>query len=71
MQHLPYEPCGHLLTTLLVHVCRYKLLRVRVLLTEYLATAVPQCSNLSRGRMLWALEGLVIERLAVSRVDQL
>jgi len=65
---LAHEPFGHRPTTLLVRVRRYKCSGCGRSWREDLTAVAPERAKLSRRGMRWALEGLVIDHLTVSRV---
>ncbi len=65
---LAHEPFGHRPTALLVRVRRYKCADCGRSWREDLAAAAPARAKLSRGGVRWALEGIVIDHLTVSRV---
>lgn len=65
---LAHEPFGHRPTTLLVRVRRYKCAGCGRCWREDLTAAAPERAKLSRRGMRWALEGIVLDHLTVSRV---
>ena len=67
-RRLAHEPFGHRPTTLLVRVRRYKCSGCGRSWREDLTAVAPERAKLSRRGMRWALEGLVIDHLTVSRV---
>ncbi|GGA09577.1 ISL3 family transposase [Sediminivirga luteola] len=67
-RRLAHEPFGHRPTTLLVRVRRYRCPGCARSWREDLAAAAPARAKLSRRGMRWALEGVVLDHLTVSRV---
>lgn len=67
-RRLAHEPFGHRPTTLLVRVRRYRCSGCGRSWREDLTAAAAQRAKLSRRGMRWALEGIVIDHLTVSRV---
>ena len=65
---LAHEPFGHRPTTLLVRIRRYKCSGCGRSWREDLTAAAPARAKLSRRGMRWALEGIVVDHLTVSRV---
>lgn len=65
---LAHEPFGHRPTTLLVRVRRYKCAGCGRSWREDLTAAAPERAKLCRGGMRWALEGVVLDHLTMSRV---
>ncbi|MGV9769275.1 transposase family protein, partial [Microbacterium sp. NPDC003461] len=65
---LAHEPFGHRPTTLLVRVRRYKCSGCGRSWREDLTAAAAARAKLSRRGMRWALEGIVVDHLTVSRV---
>ena len=63
-----HEPFGHRPTTLLVRIRRYKCSGCGRSWREDLTAAAPARAKLSRRGMRWALEGIVVDHLTVSRV---
>lgn len=67
-RQLAHEPFGHRPTTLLVRVRRYQCSGCGRSWREDLTAAAAERAKLSRRGMRWALEGIVIDHLTVSRV---
>ena len=67
-RQLAHEPFGHRPTMLLVRVRRYKCFGCGRSWREDLTAAAAERAKLSRRGMRWALEGIVIDHLTVSRV---
>lgn len=67
-RQLAHEPFGHRPTMLLVRVRRYKCSGCGRSWREDLTAAAAERAKLSRRGMRWALEGIVIDHLTVSRV---
>ena len=67
-RQLAHEPFGHRPTMLLVRVRRYKCSGCGRSWREDLTAAAAERTKLSRRGMRWALEGIVIDHLTVSRV---
>ena len=67
-RRLAHEPFGHRPTTLLVRVRRYKCAGCGRSWRENLTAAAAERAKLSRRGMRWALEGIVLDHLTVSRV---
>ena len=67
-RQLAHEPFGHRPTMLLVRVRRYKRSGCGRSWREDLTAAAAERAKLSRRGMRWALEGIVIDHLTVSRV---
>lgn len=65
LAHMPY---GHRPTTLLVRVRRWKCQSCHHFWREDSSSAAPSRSKLSYGAIRWALNAIVIDHLAVSRV---
>ena len=65
---LAHEPFGHRPTTLLVRVRRYKCSGCGRCWREDLTSVAPGRTKLSRGALRWALEGIVLDHLSVSRI---
>ena len=65
---LAHEPFGHRPTMLLVRMRRYRCSGCGRSWREDLTAAAPERAKLSRRGMRWALEALVIDHLAVSRI---
>ena len=67
-RRLAHEPFGHRPATLLVRVRRYRCAWCqRTWRQDTSAAARPQ-AKISRGGLRWALEGIVVDHLSVSRV---
>lgn len=67
-RQLAHEPFGHRPSMLLVRVRRYKCSGCGRSWREDLTAAAAERAKLSRRGMRWALEGIVIDHLTVSRV---
>ena len=67
-RQLAHEPFGHRPTMLLVRVRRYKCSGCGRSWREDLTAAAAERAKLSRRGMRWALEGIMIDHLTVSRV---
>ena len=67
-RQLAHEPFGYRPTMLLVRVRRYKCFGCGRSWREDLTAAAAERAKLSRRGMRWALEGIVIDHLTVSRV---
>ena len=68
IRRLAHEPFGHRPTTLLVRVRRYRCRDCGHGWREDTGRAAPARSKISRGGLRWALTGLVVDHLPVSRV---
>ncbi|PZF62131.1 ISL3 family transposase [Curtobacterium sp. MCBD17_034] len=67
-RRLAHEPFGHRPTTLLVRVRRYRCEHCGRSWREDTSRVAPERAKLSRGGLRWALAGIVIDHLPVSRV---
>jgi len=67
-RHLAHEPFGHRPTTLLVRVRRYRCPGCGRGWREDTRLASEPRAKLSRGGLRWALAGLVVDHLSISRV---
>ncbi|WP_458042254.1 MULTISPECIES: ISL3 family transposase [Bacteria] len=66
-RRLAHEPFGHRPTTLLVRVRRYHCEHCSRTWREDTTKAAPRRAKISRGGLTWALTGIVIDHLTVSR----
>ncbi|WP_300268538.1 ISL3 family transposase [Microbacterium sp.] len=67
-RRLAHDPFGHRPTTLLVRVRRYRCATCGISWREDTTRAAEPKAKLSRGGVRWALEALVIDHLAVTRI---
>lgn len=67
-RRLAHEPFGHRPTTLLIRVRRYRCENCGKVWREDTSKAAPPRAKISRGGLGWALEGIVVDHLTVSRV---
>ena len=67
-RRLAHEPFGHRPTTLLIRVRRYRCENCVKVWREDTSKAAPPRAKISRGGLGWALEGIVVDHLTVSRV---
>lgn len=67
-RRLAHEPFGHRPTTLLIRVRRYTCSGCGRVWRQDMSKAAPERAKISRGGLAWALEGLVLDHLSVSRV---
>lgn len=67
-RRLAHEPFGHRPTTLLIRVRRYRCDHCGRTWRQDTSEAAPPRAKISRGGLRWALEGIVIDHLTVSRV---
>ena len=67
-RRLAHEPFGHRPTTLLVRVRRYRCDHCRRTWRQDMATVAAPRAKISRGALTWALTGIVVDHLTVSRV---
>ncbi|MDX2377596.1 ISL3 family transposase [Microbacterium sp. LRZ72] len=65
---LAHEPFGHRPTTLLVRVRRYRCAHCRRTWRQDTSVAAQPRAKISRGGLEWALRGIVVDHLTVSRV---
>ena len=65
---LAHEPFGHRPTTLLVRVRRYRCAHCRRTWRQDTSKAATPRTKISRGGLEWALRGIVVDHLTVSRV---
>jgi len=68
VRRLAHEPFGHRPTILLVRVRRYKCSGCGRLWRQDTSRAAPQRAKISRGGLRWALEGIVLDHLPITRV---
>ncbi|MBG6191622.1 hypothetical protein IWX64_002588 [Arthrobacter sp. CAN_A212] len=68
IRRLAHEPFGHRPTTLLVRVRRYQCSGCRRVWRQDTSKAAPSRAKISRGGLRWALTGLVVDHLTVSRI---
>ncbi|WP_024476406.1 ISL3 family transposase [Arthrobacter sp. CAL618] len=68
IRRLAHEPFGHRPTTLLVRVRRYQCLGCRRVWRQDTSKAAPPRAKISHGGLRWALTGLVVDHLTVSRI---
>ena len=66
-RRLAHEPFGHRPTTLLVRVRRYRCEHCGRTWRQDTSKAAPARAKISRGGLTWALTGIVIDHLTVSR----
>ncbi|MGO1316630.1 MAG: ISL3 family transposase [Cellulomonadaceae bacterium] len=66
-RRLAHEPFGHRPTTLLVRVRRYQCDHCRRIWRQDMAKVAAPRSKISRGGLTWALTGIVVDHLTVSR----
>lgn len=67
-RRLAHEPFGHRPTTLVVRVRRYRCRSCRLTWRQDTTRAAPGRAKISRGGVRWALAGLVLDHLSMSRV---
>ena len=67
-RRLAHEPFGHRPTTLLVRVRRYRCDHCRRTWRQDTTMAAPPRAKISRGGLAWALKGIVVDHLTVTRV---
>ena len=67
-RRLAHEPFGHRLTTLLVRVRRYQCDHCRRTWRQDMSKVAAPRAKISRGGLTWALTGIVVDHLTVSRV---
>lgn len=67
-RQLAHEPFGHRPTTLLIRVRRYRCENCGKVWREDTGKAAAPRARISRGGLGWALEGIVVDHLTVSRV---
>ena len=67
-RRLAHEPFGHRPTTLLVRVRRYRCAHCRRTWRQDTSKAATPRTKISRGGLEWALRGIVVDHLTVSRV---
>lgn len=67
-RRLAHEPFGHRPTTLLVRVRRYRCDHCRRTWRQDTTAAAPPRAKISRGGLAWALKGVVVDHLTVTRV---
>ncbi len=67
-RRLAHEPFGHRPTTLLVRVRRYRCADCGRTWRQDTDAAAPRRAKISRRGLSWALEGIVVDHLTVSRV---
>ena len=67
-RRLAHEPFGHRATTLLLRVRRYACNGCGRIWREDTTAAAEPRARISRGGLRWALEGIVLDHLSVSRV---
>ncbi|MDX2378119.1 ISL3 family transposase, partial [Microbacterium sp. LRZ72] len=67
VRRLAHEPFGHRPTTLVVRVRRYRCSGCTRTWRQDTSRAAPARAKLSRGGVRWALEGIVVDHLTVSR----
>lgn len=65
---LAHDPFGHRPTTLLVRVRRYRCAHCRRTWRQDTSKAAPPRAKISHGGMEWALQGIVVNHLTVTRV---
>lgn len=68
IRRLAHEPFGHRPTTLLVRVRRYRCDPCGRTWRQDTGTAAPLRAKISRGGLAWALAGIVVDHLTVTRV---
>ncbi|MFJ6004019.1 ISL3 family transposase [Arthrobacter sp. NPDC092385] len=68
VRELAHEPFGHRPTTLLVRVRRYQCSECRRVWRQDTAKAAQPRAKISRGGLEWALKGVVVDHLTVTRV---
>ncbi|WP_024476394.1 ISL3 family transposase [Arthrobacter sp. CAL618] len=68
VRELAHEPFGHRPTTLLVRVRRYQCSGCRRVWRQDTAKAAQPRAKISRGGLEWALKGVVVDHLTVTRV---
>ncbi|GAA4490416.1 ISL3 family transposase [Microbacterium panaciterrae] len=68
VRRLAHEPFGHRPTILQVRVRRYKCTGCRRVWRQDTTMAAPPRAKISRGGLRWALKGIVLDHLSVSRV---
>ena len=67
-RQLAHEPFGHRPTTLLIRVRRYRCENCGKVWREDTSKAAPPRAKISRGGLGWALAGIVVDHLTVTRV---
>ena len=67
-RRLAHEPFGHRPTTLLVRVRRYRCDHCRRTWRQDMTRAAAPRAKISRGGLAWALKGIVVDHLTVTRV---
>ncbi|MFN8076307.1 MAG: ISL3 family transposase [Kineosporiaceae bacterium] len=67
-RRLAHEPLGWRPTTLLVRVRRYRCTGCGHVWRQDTSTAAPPRAKISRGGLRWALEGLVVAHLSITRI---
>ena len=67
-RRLAHEPFGHRPTTLLVRVRRYRCCHCKRTWRQDMSGAAAPRAKISRGGLEWALRGIVIDHLTVTRV---
>ncbi|WP_448232915.1 ISL3 family transposase [Microbacterium lacticum] len=67
-RRLAHEPFGHRPTTLLVRVRRYRCDHCRRTWRQDMTRAAAARAKISRGGLAWALKGIVVDHLTVTRV---
>ena len=67
-RRLAHEPFGHRPTTLLVRVRRYRCDHCRRTWRQEMTAAAAPRAKISRGGLAWALKGVVVDHLTVTRV---
>jgi len=65
---LAHEPQGHRSTTLVIRVRRYHCLQCGRVWCEDTTLAAPPRAKISRGGLAWALRGIVVDHLSMSRI---
>ncbi len=68
VRELAHEPFGHRPTTLLVRVRRYQCSGCRRVWRQDTAKAAQPRAKISHGGLEWALKGVVVDHLTVTRV---
>ena len=67
-RRLAHEPFGHRPTTLMVRVRRYRCDHCRRTWRQDMTRAAAPRAKISRGGLAWALKGIVVDHLTVTRV---
>lgn len=67
-RRLAHEPFGHRPTTLLIRVRRYKCTGCGRVWRQDTSKAAPARAKISHGGLRWALEGIVLDHLTVTRI---